>query len=187
MKGYDSMPKAKKVKNIPVKNYYMVIFIIIAVILATLYIFKMYEVKKAEKYQESYLITSETVSLEINDLNEINQVFMEAPETYFVYIGYTKDENVYNFEKELKPIIEEYGLKDVFYYIDATNLKEEDNYLDKLNDSLNLKEDKLDKIPAIIYFNNDTYEIVKRDDDNMIKAADLGKLLDINNIEKISQ
>ena len=125
MKGYDSMPKAKKVKNIPVRNYYMVIFIIIAVILLTLYVFKMYEVKKAEKYQESYLITSETVSLEINDLNEINQVFMEAPETYFVYIGYTKDENVYNLEKDLKPVIEEYGLKDVFYYIDATNLKAE--------------------------------------------------------------
>lgn len=181
------MPKTKKNKNIPMKNYYMVIFIFLAVILVTLYVFKMYEVKKAEKYQESYLISTETINLEINDLKEIDQVFMEAPESYFVYIGYTKDEDVYKLEKELKPIIEEYGLKDVFYYIDATNLKSEENYIDKLNNSLNLNKDKIDHIPTIIYFNNDSYEIIKRDDNNTIKAADLGKLLDINKMEKISQ
>lgn len=180
------MAKKQINKTIPVNNYYMVIFIVAAVILVTLYTFKVFEIKNAEKYQESYLIKSEAVSLEINDLKEIKQVFVETPNTYFVYIGYTNDEDVFNLEKELKPIIDEYSLKDIFYYIDATKLKTEDNYLDKLNNSLNLKEEKLEKIPAIIYFNNGNYEIVKNNKD-MIDANDLTKLLELNNLEKISQ
>ena len=160
------MPKKKKDESrfIPLKNYYIAAFVFIAIILVTLYIFKWYEVKESEKYRESYLVSTETVNLEINEENELKQVFLEAPEEYFVYIGYRNDKDVYNIEKELKPIIEDYDLKDIFYYVDATDLKENDNYLDMLNESLNLNNKRIDKIPMIIYFGEDNYEIVNTAD-----------------------
>lgn len=192
MKGYGKMRKKeisemKESKFVPLKNYYIAILIIIGAILVTLYVFKWYQVKKDEKLRTSYFVSTETVSLKVSKLEEIDQVFIEAPATYFVYIGYTQDEDVYKLEKDLKPLIEEYNLKEIFYYIDATKIKTEDDYLDKLSKSLNLTENKLEKIPTIIFFHNDKYEIVKRDDENMMKAADFQKLLDINEFEKISR
>lgn len=175
------MPKKKKDESrfIPLKNYYIAAFVFIAIILVTLYIFKWYEVKESEKYRESYLVSTETVNLEINEENELKQVFLEAPEEYFVYIGYRNDKDVYNLEKELKPIIEDYDLKDIFYYVDATDLKENEDYLDMLNETLNLDNNKIDKIPKLIYFKENNYEI--------INVADFTKLLDNEGFEKTAK
>lgn len=160
------MPKKKKDENrfIPLKNYYVAAFVFIGIILITLYIFKWYEVKESEKYRESYLVSTDTVSLEINEENELKQVFLEAPEEYFVYIGYRNDKDAYNIEKKLKPIIEKYDLKNIFYYVDATDLKENDNFFNMLNETLKLGKEKIDKIPTIIYFGENNYEIVNMDD-----------------------
>lgn len=183
------MAKEKKDEKryIPLKNYYIAAFILIVIILITLYSFKWYQVKEDEKLRESYLVTTETVTLEINDFDELKQVFAETPEEYFVYIGYRNNRDVYNLEKDLKKIIDDYNLKDFFYYVDATDLMKEDEYLNKLNSNLNLTKDKLEKVPSIIYFSKEGYEIIKRDDKNMIKAADLGKLLDIKEFEKVAK
>lgn len=179
------MPKKKNESRfIPLKNYYIASFVFLAIIFITLYIFKWYEVKQSEKYRESYLVSTETITLEINEENELKQVFLEAPEEYFVYIGYRNDKDIYNLEKELKPIIDDYNLKDIFYYVDATELRKSDNYLEMLNETLKLNNEKIDKIPTIIYFSKDNYEIVNRDDENIIKAADFSKLLDIKEFEK---
>ena len=178
MKGYDFMPKKKKIENrfIPIKNYYIAAFVFIAIILVTLYIFKWYEVKQSEKYRESYLVTTETITLEINEENELKQVFLEAPEEYFVYIGYRNDKNVYNLERELKPIIEDYNLKDIFYYVDATELKNDKDYINMLNKTLKLNDEKINKIPTIIYFYENDYEIVD--------TASFSKLLENKGFEK---
>ncbi len=181
------MPKKKKIENrfIPLKNYYIAVFVLIAIILITLYIFKWYEVKQSEKYRESYLVTTETVTLEINEENELNQVFMEAPEEYFVYIGYRNNKDVYELEKELKDIIEDYNLKDIFYYVDATELIKEENYIDMFNNTLKLNNEKINKVPAIIYFNKNEYTIIKNND-NIIEVDDFSNLLENKGFEKIA-
>ena len=181
------MPKKKKVENrfIPLKNYYIAAFVLIAIILVTLYIFKWYEVKQSEKYRESYLVSTETVTLEINEENELKQVFLEAPEEYFVYIGYRNNKDVYNFEKDLKSIIEDYNLKDIFYYVDATDLMKDDNYIEMFNTTLNLNSDKIEKIPVIIHFKEKQYTIVKNSD-NITLVADFNNLLENKGFEKIA-
>ena len=40
----------------------------------------------------SYLITSNTLSYEIKNLNEIDQILKESPNDYFVFITYNNDE-----------------------------------------------------------------------------------------------
>lgn len=179
------MPRKKKIENrfIPLKNYYIAAFVLIGIILITLYIFKWYEVKQTEKYRESYLISSETVTLEINEENELKQVFLEAPEEYLVYIGYRNNEKVYNLEKKLKNVIEEYNIKDIFYYVDATDLMKEDNYIEMFNSNLRLNNIKLENIPAIIYFSENKYTIIENSD-NIKLVADFNNLLENEGFEK---
>lgn len=180
------MPKKKKneTRFIPLKNYYIAVLVLIFIIFITLYIFKWYEVKQSEKYLESYLISSETITMEINEEDEMKQVFLEAPEKYFVYIGYRKDASVYNLEKELKPIIDDYNLKDIFYYVDATDLMNDGNHLKMFNNTLNLKKEKIAAIPTIIYFNEKGYSIIKEKNDKILKASTFKKYLEDELFEK---
>lgn len=178
-----------KTRNIPRKNYVIVLCIILAVVLITLYIFQWYKVSKEGKMASSYLIHSKTIAYEMKDLNEISSVFLEAPEEYFVYISYVNSEEVYHLEKDLKSIIDEYHLKDNFYYLNVTSYMKEENYLDKINDAFGFQEQKIQKLPTILYFKNGSLAkdgIVKREDNHIIEAQDFRQLLDVQEITKDS-
>jgi len=200
MKGYDIMnPKKKNAtkssrkknnKNeryINPKNYIYALFILVGGILLVLYLFEWYQVKQEEKLMTSYLISSNTIESSVSDLDSLNQIRQEAPSSYFIYIGYTGDEDVYKFEKELKRVIDKYKLNDEFYYLDLTKLKEKnENYLEEVNNKLEIKE--LEKVPAIIYvkdgkiLNSNILDGVK---DTILKIEDLEQLLDVYEFETV--
>ena len=133
----------------------------------------------------SYLVSSGTISLTIHNLDEVNQVLFsnETPDKYFVLINYTKNEDNYNLEKDLKNIIDNYKLNDSFYYLDVTDLKNSNNnYIDEINKTFKTKDIK--SIPTILYYENGSLkEVVKRIDNNTINAGDFQKLLDIYEFE----
>ena len=142
------------------KKWIITICVILAIIFGILYFYKWYQIKHQEKYLNSYLITSNTVSQEMTDINEISSVLSETGNYYFVYISYTKDEKIYEFEKDLKPIIDKYDLHNNFYYINVTDIKDKNkNYLKDISKELNIKENELKKVPVILYFNDG--ELVK--------------------------
>ena len=161
------------------RNYYIGIGIAIVLIISFLFGIKMYQNKLIAKYENSYLVSSGAVSLSFSKLNEIEQVFSEAPEDYFVFITYTKDENEYKLEKKLKTIIDNYGLKDTFYIIDITKEKNDDDLDEKLNNKLKLNKDRINSVPIIIYFEKDSYKII---DPNKLQ-----NFLEKNEFEKVSQ
>lgn len=137
-------------KQIAPKNYLYAFLILVGGILLTLYIFEWYNVKKEERLSTSYLISSNTIESSVTDLNSLEQVRQETPSDYFIYLSYTGDENVYNLEKNLKKIIDNYKLNDTFYLVDLTELKEKDNdYLKTIANSIGIE--KLNNLPAIIY------------------------------------
>ncbi len=176
-----------KKNSIPTKNYVIVLIISLLAIFMTYYIFSWYNLYENKKFSESYLIKTNTISLEVNDLTEIESTLSESPNNYFVYIGYRNDENVYKLEKQLKKVIDKYNLNDIFYYIDITDLKEEDNYLEKINEALDLTENKVTSVPTIIYFKDGTVSkdsIISREDGNMMSVGDFEKLLEIFEITK---
>ena len=43
---------------------------------------------------------TKTLVYEVKDLSEIEAVFSETPNEYFVYVSYTGSEDVYNLEEE---------------------------------------------------------------------------------------
>lgn len=174
--------KNKKSNNkIPFKNYVYATLILVGGILLTIYFFSWYQIKKEEKLMTSYLLTTKTVESSIDSLEALHQILEESPSSYFIYLSYTNDEQVYNFEKSLKRIIDKYKINDVFYYVNLNTLKEQnENYLEEIKK--NLKLNKLNRLPALIYVNDgkivDT-NIVDGINRQIITIDDVEKLLKI--------
>lgn len=175
-----------EVKESISNNTIIIIASAIAVIIfLCFYFWRWYDVKKEERLMNSYLVSSGTISLTIHNLDEVNQVLFsnETPDKYFVLINYTKNEDNYNLEKDLKNIIDNYKLNDSFYYLDVTDLKNSNNnYINEINKTFKTKDIK--SIPTILYYENGSLkEVVKRIDNNTINAGDFQKLLDIYEFE----
>ncbi len=177
----------KNEKYIPTKNYWIAGIIVVVVILLTWYGFSWYRVYEDNKVAQSYLVKNNVISMEIKDLNEAKDVFQEVPNSYFVFVSYTGDEKVYNMEKEIKDLIKEYKLNDSIYYLNVTDIKNDKNYLDEINNSLSLKDNKITEIPTIVYFKDGKVSksgIIKPVDGQLMTVNDFQKFLDVNKISK---
>ncbi len=163
------------------KQYLIIVLAILFIIFLIFYIFKWHQVNEQAKYINSYLITSKTISQEMNNINEIDNVLSETPDYYFVYISYTEDKKVYNLEKKLKPLIEEYNLQDKFYFINVTDIKKDNaNYLEEIANKLNISSNKIPKIPIILYFKDNTLI-----GDGVYNNKDFKTLLEENDIKSL--
>lgn len=179
------MTKKKKLKYIPPKNYVMAVLLIAITIFLVFYFFEWYKVKQVEKYGTSYLIESNTINLEIKSIEEIPTVFLEAPTDYFVFINYLNNDSTYKLEKELKKIIDDYNLKDIFYYMNVTEAKEENaRFISELNTTFETN-NKIKNIPVLLYYKNGKLmEVASSTDNNIINASDLKRILDVYEIKK---
>ncbi|MBR1413367.1 MAG: hypothetical protein IJ574_01685 [Bacilli bacterium] len=177
------MKKVKKNKYIPTKNYILTILLIIGIIFLVLYITKWHEVKDNQDLTEHYLISSNTISLYIDEYNEIDSILTEAPSYFFILLGDTNNKDVYNLEKDIQSTIEKYDLENNFYLFDITNMKkEETNYLDKINNKFDLTgKKKITKIPTILYFENNKFI------NSVDNKEDLNNLIKLFKINQISQ
>ena len=179
------MSKVKENERfIPIKNYIIAIGLVVAAVLLTLYGFAWYNVLKEGRVSQSYLVKEKVISNEIQSLDEVEAIFAEVPDEYFIYISYTGSEEIYDMEKDLKKLINKYELNDLFYYLNVTSIKDKNNYIEDLNKSLNLDQ-KVKQVPTIIYVKEGkVVDIIERSDDNMMNVGDFQKLLDIYYVTK---
>lgn len=164
------------------KNILIIVCIVLALILVIFYGYRVNKLKETDTLSKSYLLDSGTVSLEIKNLDEVNQILAESPTEYFVLISYTGNKDTYKLENGLKRILDKYKLNDSFYYLNVKSIMDEDNYLNRLNNAFNT--DKIKKVPTILYYKNGKIvDVVTRNDNNIINAGDFQKLLDIYGYE----
>ena len=164
------------------KNILIIVCIVLALILVIFYGYRVNKLKETDTLSKSYLLDSGTVSLEIKNLDEVNQILAESRTEYFVLISYTGNKDTYKLENGLKRILDKYKLNDSFYYLNVKSIMDEDNYLNRLNNAFNT--DKIKKVPTILYYRNGKIvDVVTRNDNNIINAGDFQKLLDIYGYE----
>lgn len=177
--------KKKSARYIPTKNYVIALLIAVAAIFLVFYLFEWYKVKQIEKYGTSYLIESNTISMEIKNYEEIPVIFSESPTDYFVFINYLNEKETYKLEKNLKNLIDEYNLKDIFYYMNVTELKEKDDkYIEKLNDAFDT-DNKIKNVPTILYYrNNELVEVISGNANEIMSASELKRILEVYEIEE---
>ena len=174
--------KKSKKNNIDFKKIFYFIIGFLLIIFLVWYIISWKNVKQEEKLMNSYLITSNTLSVEIKDLSETVQVLKESPSEYFVYISYTNDEKVFNFEKKLKKLIDNYNLKDEFYFVNVTNIKDDENFYSEINDTFNTK--LINNIPCILHFKNNELKKVIYNKDLNKTYTNFENLLKENEFDK---
>lgn len=174
--------KKSKKNNINFKKIFYFILGFLLIIFLIWYIISWKNVKQEEKLMNSYLITSNTLSVEIKDLSETVQVLKESPSEYFVYISYTNDEKIFNFEKKLKKLIDNYNLKDEFYFVNITNIKDDENFYSEINDTFNTK--LINNIPCILHFKNNELKKVIYNKDLNKTYTNFENLLKENEFDK---
>lgn len=174
--------KKSKKNNINFKKIFYFILGFLLIIFLIWYIISWKNVKQEEKLMNSYLITSNTLSVEIKDLSETVQVLKESPSEYFVYISYTNDEKIFNFEKKLKKLIDNYNLKDEFYFVNVTNINDDENFYSEINDTFNTK--LINNIPCILHFKNNELKKVIYNKDLNKTYTNFENLLKENEFDK---
>lgn len=175
----------KKLKYLPFSNWLYLVIVIVIIGLIYWYISAWKQVKEYEKYLSSYLISTNTITYEVTNLDEMVQVSQESPSNYFVYVGYTGNADIFKLEKKLKEIIDDYGLQDSFYYVDVTKRLEDKTLIKDLNDSFNTTD--ITNTPCILFYLNGKLEKVIVNDKGIFNTKDLTDLLTKYEYEKISQ
>ncbi len=172
----------KKSRYIPTRNYVIFGALIVGIVFVFLYAFGWYNVKQEEKYLESYLIKTNTVSQSIKTLDELDNILTENAINYFIFTGFTGSEEEYKFEEELKPLIDDYNISSIFYYFDVTELMDDENFLKDFSDLIGTS---VSNLPTVIYFENSEYQNkIINENDKMLTGEDFEILLEIYGYEK---
>lgn len=180
------MKKKNKHSNyFTTKNYIYAALSILAILFLIWYILSWYVVKQKEKLMSSYLITSNTITYEIQNINEMVQILSESPNQYFIYISHNNNEDIYRLEKKLKKVIDSYSLQDEFYYINITDILENKDLYNNLNDTFNTT--KITNVPCILFFQNGEIKEIIMDQESVFNVNDLKDLLNKYEYEQISQ
>lgn len=163
-------------------KYVVLLLILVGLFLVCFCLYFVTNTINENKANTSYLVRKKLVTKSFNieeDLSELKNL----SGSYFVYVSYTGNEEIYKLEKELKSLIKQYKLKDKFYYVNIDSLKDDENKIEAVNELLGLTDAKITKVPTIYYVNNGTLNqgsIITRLDDNLFEKGDFQQLLDIN-------
>lgn len=178
-----SEKKIEEPKKVSAKNY-IVAGIVVLVILVLSYVgYLVYQRVQEKLYDEGYFYHEKTDIKEIfyDDLsNEISKMTNPA----FILVNGIGEKENYDLEKELDKIVNDYHLKSNFYYINFSKQNREKSAIaSELNQMFETT--KIKTVPTIIYLKDGkVLDIVNRDDNQVLEAADFVKLLDIYEIKK---
>ena len=178
----NELNKELVLKTIVIVSYTLIISILIMGFVDTM--FKTYST--ATKNSEPYILSTNTIDKTMAvDLSIARLRFSNLKGDYFVYLNYGSSRNAASLEAGLRNLIKQYKLENKFYYINIDDLKDDNDAVKKVNDSLGLSETLISKLPTIYYVNSDGIlrieNIITRQDDNKITVGDFQNLLDINN------
>ena len=164
----------------PLKNYVIAILVVLLVIFITFYIFSWFKV-----YEQREMKSPFTGFCSELQYNELENSLVETPNSYFIYISYTNDKMAYKLEKKVKRIIVDNDLQSKIYYLNVTNEKGNEDFINNLNTLLNLTDKKLTNIPAIIYFNSGkVIDVINSKEHKVFDIKELNELIRKYKIEQ---
>ena len=113
---------------------------------------------------------------------DLKSAIVEFSSNTMLYISYTGNENVYDFESDIKPLITKYELTNSFVYVNVTDKMHKDGFLNNLNNVLSLKDNTIKKLPAIIYYKDNIAVDYIDSSNHTLNKGDFAQLLDKHEI-----
>lgn len=162
-------------KKIPPKNYMILIGMIILIICASFAFYNVYNIVQENKIQTSPLSTKTVL------YKDLKNAMIDIEADSFLVISYTQDREVYNNEKEIRKFLKSKDLIDNVIYLDVTEEKDEENFIEELNTVLKVKETKLEikKLPAVIYYKNTDATAMYDSKNSLINKSNFQQLVDV--------
>ena len=134
-------------RDVPKKNYFVVIVVSILVIVLTLYVRSFY-LNYVASNSDSSIFASKSIN-QIN-IDDIDYAVNETTDS-IMFVSYNGDSKITNMERRLYREIEKKNINDRIIYLNVTEYLENDKYLEILrNKFLSLAVD-INKAPLFIY------------------------------------
>lgn len=161
-------------KKIPTKNYVILFGIAVLIICGCLAFYNVYNEVKDNNISTSPLSTHQVLYEDLNDTTE------EMNADTFLLISYVQDEEVHNNEKAIRKMLNKKNLLDNVLYLDVTDYKEQENFIDELNQTLKLEGKlKVTKIPAVIYYKEGVPTTIIDSKDHLLNQGDFEHIIDM--------
>lgn len=160
-------------REVPKKNYYILIVMLIGVVILTFAIASIVNVVKNNNVSSGY------INRYVSEIaySELDTYLVEPASNTFIYVTYTGDENIYKLEKDLKKLVNNYELANEFIYVNVTDEMVDEDFINELNDKLNITE-KISQLPVILYYKDGVLTDIVDSEENLFSVADFQKLLD---------
>lgn len=136
-----------KKKEIPSKNYYIVIIVTILVVLLMIFIKSFYTNYTSSKLSES--IFSNQVINQIN-IDDFDYVLPEISES-IIFVSYSNNNEIYNMEKKLYKELEKNNQLDNIIFLDVSNYLNNNEYIKILKSKFSNIENEINSAPMFIY------------------------------------
>lgn len=161
-------------RNIPKKNYLILIGIIVLVIAACFATYNLYGIYKENRIKTSPLAETEIL------YEDLKNATAEIDADTFLVISYVENEAVYNNEKAIKNVLKKKDLLDNVLYLNVTDYMVQKNFVKELNETLKLKDNLvIETLPAIIYYKDGVAVNTVDSKTALINADDVEQLIDI--------
>lgn len=159
------------VREVPVKNYVILFIVFLVTIVLVLYINAWARAYKDDKLSVSPL------SGVIDEIGpeEITQTMSETNEI-ILYVGYNNSQKLYDSENSLLDYIRKHDLAEKVVYVNVSNTKENDKYIDILRESFDNVKDDIKKAPMLIYVKNGKAIEVVNSTGGIIRKKDISIL-----------
>jgi hypothetical protein len=171
--------KKEEVKQIPISNYIIVLVVSLLVVVLVLYLRSFYL-----GYQESKLNTSYFSIKKVNEITKDDIEFsLSEYRDAILYVGYTGSKSLYDTERKIYKELEKNNLIDIVVYFNATDLIENNEYLEILKKNFPELVDNINDLPLIIIIKDGKGIEVINSEFEKLDYKELRKVIKKNEIE----
>ncbi len=164
-------------RNIPRKNYIILIGLIILIICACFASYNLYQYYKDSKVNVSPLATNVVL------YDDLKSTTVEINADTFLVISYLQDKTVHENENDIKRVLKKKNLIDNVMYLDITELKDDDNFMEDLNNTLKLEDNlRISAFPAVVFYKEGKPSYTADSDNHILNADDFEQLIDMYNL-----
>lgn len=168
-----------KNKEIPSKNYIIVIIVTILVVLLMIFIRSFYLNYKSSKLSES-IFSSQTVN-QIH-MDDFDFAIREVSDS-ILYVSYTGSNEIYSMEKKLYKELENNNLLDKIIYLDITKYTKGNKYINILKNKFPNIDNEINSAPMFIYIKDGAAVEAMSSEIKMIDYKTVNKLVNKYEIE----
>lgn len=161
-------------KTIPPKNYAILFGVIVLIICACFASFNLYSIYKDNKISASPLAKTEV------GYDDLKNTTSEMNADAFLVISYLYDEKVHANESQIRKLLNRKNLLDNVMYLDITEEKNDETFINELNKTLSLKDKlRIEQFPAVVYYKEGVPAVTMDSKDHLLNADDFEQIIDM--------